>query len=128
MGTPIPSTFIHVLFTTLAQATMPCMASSRNKSKKSPRRKKNASQPKKKSDSATPQAASTPEQIQPDIQSEVHNPDSTGAMVKMRGLISGAEPVQEGFFTRRRTLGEWLLWLAAGAALYYAYLLFSGGE
>ena len=49
-------------------------------------------------------------------------------MVKMRGLISGAEPVKEGFFSRRRTLGEWLLWLGGGAGLYYAYRFFMGGE
>lgn len=108
---------------------MPSMASSKNRPKKSQRRKKAVSQPKNKTGSGLSNASSTDDPIPHDIPAEVHEPGSgTGAMGKMRGLISGAEPVKEGFFTRRRTLGEWLLWLGAGAALYYAYRLFSGGE
>lgn len=105
---------------------MPCMASSKNRPKKSQQRKKAVPQPKKKTGSAI---SDTDDPIPQDIPAEIHEPGSgTGAMGKMRGLISGAEPVKEGFFTRRRTLGEWLLWLGAGAALYYAYHFFSAGE
>jgi hypothetical protein len=108
---------------------MPCMASSKNRPKKSQRRKKAVSQPKKKTGSAISNTSNTDDPIHQDIPAEIHEPGSgTGAMGKMRGLISGAEPVKEGFFTRRRTLGEWLLWLAAGAALYYAYRFLNAGE
>ena len=104
------------------------MASSRNKSKKSPRRKKNAAQPKKKQGPAGSSSQNPATPIDQEVANEVHDPDSTGAMVKMRGLISGAEPVKKGFFTRRRTLGEWLLWIGLGTALYYAYRFLTGGE
>ena len=100
------------------------MASSRNKPKKT-KRKKNAAQPKKKA-SAAAKASESPAVVMEDLSSEVSDYDSAGAMTKMRGLISGAKPEKEGFFTRRRTLGEWLLWFGAIAALYYAYKHFTG--
>ena len=100
------------------------MASSRNKPKKN-KRKKNAAQPKKKA-SAAAKASESPAEVMEDLSSEVSDYDSAGAMTKMRGLISGAKPEKEGFFTRRRTLGEWLLWFGAIAALYYAYKHFTG--
>ena len=102
------------------------MASSKNRSRKSARRKNSVSKPKKKTVSDAPELASVAEE---DTSTTSHeSPTGTGAMVKMRGLISGAEPVKEGFFSRRRTLGEWLLWLGGGTGLYYAYRFFMGGE
>ena len=49
-----------------------------------------------------------------------------GTMIQMRRLISGAQPAKEGFFSRRRTLGEWGLWLVGLVGIYYVVRHFTG--
>ena len=93
--------------------------SRKNRNKKAARRKKVPTKPKK----GTSPVPDTPE-AQPvaEHQAEVireEEPSGGGAMIGMRQMISGAAPVKEGFFSKRRTLAEWLLWFGGAIGLYY---------
>jgi len=60
--------------------------------------------------------ADNSEQVEPQDESE-----GGGMMIGMRTLISGGKPVKEGFFSKRRTLAEWLVWFAGLFGLYHLY-------
>jgi hypothetical protein len=105
------------------------MARSKNRRKKSTRSKKSPSKPRQ----HVASSISAPEQTHASIESdEMCTTDyddansGSGAMIRMRGLISGAQPAKEGFFSRRRTLGEWGLWLVGLIGVYYAVRYFMG--
>ena len=103
---------------------METMGQPKNRRKKAMRAKK--SRTKTKRDSPEPTAAVETEEVLASSdeleQVELHpEGEGGGMMIGMRSLISGAKPVKEGFFSRRRTLAEWLLWFAGLIGLYYLY-------
>ena len=89
--------------------------SRKNRNKKTARRKKPTTKPNEPVEQATADSEASPADTDYEESSS-----GGGAMIGMRKLIGGSVPVKEGFFTKRRTLGEWLLWFAGAIGLYYA--------
>ena len=101
---------------------MLAMPRSKNRRKK-PSRPKKAAKSNKHVNRSTPahqQAVPTDEPMA--MQSSDYEKDDSGSgtMIGMRRLISGAQPAKDGFFSRRRTLGEWALWFGGLYGVYYA--------
>ena len=100
------------------------MGQPKNRRKKAMRAKK--SRTKTKRDNPEPITAAAVEDVpapSEDLEQTESHPEVEGGgmMIGMRSLISGGKPVKEGFFSKRRTLAEWLLWLAGLIGLYYLY-------
>ena len=96
--------------------------SRKNRNKKTARRKKPTPKPNKPAEQAAAdsEAIAMPAEASPADTAHEEPLSGGGAMIGMRKLIGGGVPVKEGFFTKRRTLGEWLLWFAGAIGLYYA--------
>ena len=105
------------------------MSRSKNRNKKADRQKKSRAKPKEQSGSPVSNPEPLLEHMDPAAMNQVEceEPGSGGGtMIGIRKLINGAQPVKEGFFSRRRTLGEWSLWFGGAIALYYAIQHFLG--
>ena len=102
--------------------------SRKNRNKKLARSKKPKPKPKKVVEecSATPDGMATPAEAVTSDEAYEEPISGGGAMIGMRKIIGGSVPVKEGFFTKRRTLGEWLLWFGGAIGLYYAVRPFFG--
>ena len=53
---------------------------------------------------------------------------SKGLMASMRRIVTGGQvsKTNQGLFSTRRTLGEWLLWFGGLVAVYYLVKYFMG--
>ena len=101
---------------------MLAMPRSKNRRKK-PSRPKKSAKPNKHVNRSTPahqQAVPTDESLAMESSEYDDETPAGGTMIGMRRLISGAQPAKDGFFSRRRTLGEWALWFGGLYGVYYA--------
>ena len=100
--------------------------SQKNRNKKAARKKKTSAKPKKDASSVDPTPEAMPVVEHPSEVIREEEPSGGGAMIGMRQMISGAAPVKEGFFSKRRTLAEWLVWFGGAIGLYYLVRALTG--
>jgi len=97
------------------------MGQPKNRRKKALRNKKSATKAKKPVDEVLPKSEAVPLPGEAEVPSEIEPEelDGGGMMIQMRSLISGGKQEKEGFFSRRRTLAEWLVWFGGLIGVYY---------
>ena len=93
--------------------------SRKNRNKKAARKKKTSAKPKKVTQAVASGAEPAPAPTQEAAVIREEPSSGGGAMIGMRKMISGGAPAKEGFFNKRRTLAEWLLWFGGAVALYF---------
>ncbi len=97
------------------------MARSKNRRKKPARPKKSKSKTKKRSPSQDADADQALLDEEPSEETVLSDSRSSGGLlIGMRNMISGGGQANEGFFSKRRSFGEWSLWFAGLLAIYYA--------
>ena len=93
----------------------------KNRRKKALRNKKSAAKAKKPAAPPVAEVKAAPRSTEPAASTEIEPEelDGGGMMIQMRSLISGGKQEKEGFFSRRRTLAEWLVWFGGLIGIYY---------
>ena len=94
------------------------MARSKNRRKK-PKAKKKVNAKKTRNPA---QVISEDDSLDQNAMESEFTPDeeySGGFLVGMRDMISGGGKAEENMLSKRRSLGEWSLWLAGAGVIYY---------
>ena len=99
------------------------MARSKNRRKK-PKPTKKTSPTKKRKKTAT-EASEAPPELKTDESDYLSDSDYSGGMlVGMRNMVSGGGQAQDNVFSKRRSLGEWLLWFTLIGLIVYGIQYF----